>query len=199
MTNPPNIYREDGELPPTIARTLPPTVAFDAELGRGLHFTQTDLQANRAGHLTAGQTYRLALEIRRYYGRLTSGIAAIGLLWMAATFILPVPVLVTLCMSLFGVVFFSIALLLLLDRREKELQSVDFPVIQQADGPVRSTFPLRYWNSIWANIRINGQWYDVPPEGRLAFTDGTAYRVYYLRGSKWVISAEPITPKADAP
>lgn len=167
-----------------------PTV--DPALARALKFTQSDLDANRAGHMTSAQAETVRAKGKDSVMRFRIGVIVLG-------FFLIVFTVMALLVELRGAYFAAGVALLIVPmivigrsavRFEAELASeLKSRTVSSVTGAVRHP---RYPQEGRYMFHIEGRAFKHLTLGEFqAFTGGARYRVYYSPHSGVILSAEP--------
>ena len=155
---------------------------------QALHFSETDLEANRAGRLTATQRARLWGQD---WIKLLAGASclAVGVVFQIGVFVGWMPVHGRGAALGFGLIALGVIVLAI-----SALQSLDLinGSVSTAEGVLGfGDAPLLY------QVVVNGVTFNVPKTVFDTVTE-VRWRVYYLRRSQTVLSMEPVRTGASA-
>lgn len=185
MTDKPNIFREDGEIPDELAQFLPENAVFDRALGRYIPFSKADLIANRDGQFTRDQFLYWHKDINSRYA---SGVGLFtfvmgSLFWMfsqAITCVAPLIIIVMFIIFPLTFLYYYTA-----------IHAIHHPQIKVASGYLLKE------NAFLNRIGIGYESFSViNKEAWDTFIEGEMYDVYYLAESRLVIAAAPLPGSA---
>ena len=161
------------------------------ELEQILDFTEDDLAANRAGHLSQRQRRRLYKRV--LFTDLRSFVSTLILSWAAGLmlyFLLTADpkvdsalifLLILIGMAINTILFGSVVVIYLIRLK----RDIDENRVLFLEGPIR--FDRGYRGPTWIECQHERLWADNRIQN--AFYDGAAYQFHYLPHSKFILSA----------
>ncbi|NWF70857.1 MAG: hypothetical protein HXY40_17365 [Chloroflexi bacterium] len=171
----------------------------DSILASGLDFTEDDLQANRAGQLSARQAQKLLTRHRNTTQTM------LGLMLMATLFFVPLAFFAAIDTRditpgvLLGAVWLGAIALLSAVIRSSDAAKVDIAngLVMAVQGPVQC-YTTSSSSSTQYNLRVGELTFErVDQNVYIAFKHLDIYTLYYTPQSKTIVAAE--TPVEDAP